>query len=120
MHRSVPRTRAEREPGLILDNYATHKHPSVTAWLTKHPRFHLHFTPTSSSWVNMVEGFFAQLTNNAIRRGAFASVLDLIAAIDAYLTANNTNATPFTWTKTAAQIVEKVQRGRLTLNAITN
>jgi len=105
---------------LILDNYATHKHPNVKAWLTKHPRFHLHFTPTSSSWVNMVEGFFSQLTNKAIRRGAFASVPDLIAAIDAYLTANNINPIPFTWTKTAEQIVQKVQRGRVTLNAITS
>ena len=105
---------------LILDNYATHKHPTVKAWLTKHPRFHLHFTPTSSSWVNMVEGFFSQLTNKAIRRGAFGSVPDLIAAIDAYLNAHNSNPTPFTWTKTADQIVEKVQRGRVTLNAITN
>ena len=105
---------------LILDSYATHNHPNVKAWLKKHPRFHLHFTPTSSSWVNMVEGFFAQLTNKAIRRGAFASVPDLIAAIDAYLASNNTNPTPFTWTKTADQIVEKVQRGRVTLNAITN
>jgi len=105
---------------LILDNYATHKHPKVKAWLAKHPRFHLHFTPTSSSWVNMVEGFFSQLTNKAIRRGAFASVPDLIAAIDAYLTTNNTNPTPFTWTKTAEQIVQKVQRGRVTLDAITN
>ena len=105
---------------LILDNYATHKHPTVKAWLTKHPRFHLHFTPTSSSWVNMVEGFFSQLTNKAIRRGAFGSVPDLIAAIDAYLNAHNSNPTPFTWTKTADQIVKKVQRGRVTLNAITN
>ena len=105
---------------LILDNYATHKHPNVKAWLAKHPRFHLHFTPTSSSWVNMVEGFFSQLTTKAIRRGVFQSVPDLIAAIDAYLTANNTNPTPFTWTKTADQIVEKVQRGRVTLDAITN
>jgi transposase len=105
---------------LILDNYATHKHPSVNAWLGKHPRFHLHFTPTSSSWVNMVEGFFSQLTNKAIRRGAFSSVPDLIAAIDAYLNAHNSNPTPFTWTKTADQIVEKVQRGRVTLNAITS
>ncbi len=105
---------------LILDNYATHKHPNVNAWLEKHPRFHLHFTPTSSSWLNMVEGFFSQLTNKAIRRGVFASVPDLIAAIDAYLTANNNNPTPFTWTKTAEQIIEKVQRGRVTLNAITN
>ena len=105
---------------LILDNYATHKHPKVKAWLAKHPRFHLHFTPTSSSWVNMVEGFFSKLTNKAIRRAAFASVPDLIAAIDAYLTQTNTNPTPFLWTKTADQIVEKVQRGRVTLNAITN
>ena len=105
---------------LILDNYATHKHPNVKAWLEKHPRFHLHFTPTSSSWLNMIESFFAQLTNKAIRRGAFGSVPDLITAIDAYLAANNTNPTPFTWTKTADQIVEKVQRGRVTLNAITS
>ena len=105
---------------LILDNYPTHKHPNVKAWLEKHPRFHLHFTPASSSWLNMIESFFAQLTNQAIRRGVFASVPDLIAAIDTYLTANNTNPTPFTWTKTADQIVEKVQRGRVTLNAITN
>jgi len=89
----------------------------VTAWLEKHPRFRLHFTPTSSSWVNMVEGFFSQLSNKAIRRGGFASVPDLIAAIDAYLAANNTNPTPFIWTNTANQIIEKVQRGRVTLNA---
>jgi transposase len=105
---------------LILDNYATHKHPNIKAWLAKHPRFHLHFTPTSSSWVNMVEGFFSQLSTKALRRGTFASVPELIAAIDAYLAATNTNPTPFTWTKTAEQIVEKVQRGRVTLNAITN
>jgi transposase len=105
---------------LILDNYATHKHPNVKAWLAKRPRFHLHFTPTSSSWVNMVEGFFSQLTTKAIRRGVFQSVPDLIAAIDAYLAATNTTPSPFTWTKTADQIVEKVQRGRVTLNAITN
>jgi transposase len=105
---------------LILDNYQTHKHPNVNAWLAKHTRFHLHFTPTSSSWLNMIEGFFAQLTNKAIRRGTFASVPDLIAAIDAYLAQTNTNPTPFTWTKTADQIVDKVQRGRVTLDAITN
>jgi transposase len=105
---------------LILDNYATHKHPNVAAWLAKHPRFHLHFTPTSSSWLNMIESFFAKLTNKAIRRGAFGSVPDLIAAIDAYLAANNTNPTPFIWTRTADRIVEKIQRGRVTLNAITS
>lgn len=119
--RTIDRTVPKRlQIHLILDNYATHKHPNVKAWLAKHPRFHLHFTPTSSSWLNMVEGFFAQITNKAIRRGTFASVPDLIAAIDAYLTSNNTNPTPFIWTKTADQIVEKVQRGRVTLNAITN
>jgi transposase len=119
--RTIDRTVPKRlQIHLILDNYATHKHPNVKAWLAKHPRFHLHFTPTSSSWVNMVEGFFAQLTNKAIRRGTFASVPDLITAIDGYLAANNTAPTPFTWTKTADQIVEKAQRGRMTLNAITS
>ena len=91
----------------------------IKAWLAKHPRFHLHFTPSSSSWLNIVEAFFSPLTTKAIRRGVFQSVPDLIAAIDAYLTSNNTNPTPFTWTKTADQIVEKVQRGRVTLDAIT-
>ncbi len=105
---------------LILDNYATHKHPNVQAWLTKHPRFHLHFTPTSSSWLNQIELFFGKLTAKAIRRGVFGSVPDLIAAIDAYLAANNTNPKPFIWTKTTQQILEKVQRGRVTLTAITN
>jgi transposase len=105
---------------LILDNYATHTHPNVAAWLAKHPRFHLHFTPTSSSWLNMIESFFAKLTNRAIRRGAFGSVPDLIAAIDAFLAANNTNPTPFIWTKTADRIIEQVQRGRVTLNTITS
>jgi transposase len=105
---------------LILDNYATHKHPNVNAWLEKHPRFHLHFTPTSSSWLNLVESFFSQITNKAIRRGVFASVPDLITAIDTYLDTHNTDPKPFTWTKTSSQIIEKVQRGRATLQAITN
>jgi transposase len=105
---------------LILDNYSTHKHANVTAWLDKHPRFHLHFTPTSSSWLNLVERFFAKLTDKAIRRGVFNSVPDLIAAIETYLTANNDNPTPFVWTATAESILEKVRRGRVTLDAITN
>jgi transposase len=105
---------------LILDNYAAHKHPKVQAWLAKHPRFHLHFTPTSSSWLNLVEIFFGKLTDKAIRRGVFNSVPDLIAAIDAYLTANNKNPEPFVWTATAEQILAKVRRGRVTLDAITN
>jgi transposase len=104
---------------LILDNYATHKHPNVERWLAKHPRFHLHFTPTSSSWLNLVEIFFGKLTDKAIRRGVFKSVPDLIDAIDAYLTANNQNPEPFVWTATAEQILAKVRRGRVTLNAIT-
>jgi transposase len=105
---------------LILDNYATHKHPNVQKWLAKHPRFHLHFTPTSSSWLNMIERWFGKLTDKAIRRGVFHSVPDLIVAIDAYLKANNNNPKPFFWTQTAEQILEKVRRGRVTLDAITN
>jgi transposase len=105
---------------LILDNYATHKHDNVKKWLAKHPRFHLHFTPTSSSWCNMVERFFGKLTDKAIRRGVFQSVPDLITAIETYLQANNDNPEPFIWTATAEQILKKVRRGRLALDAITN
>jgi transposase len=104
---------------MILDNYATHKHDDVDAWIAKHPRFHLHFTPTSSSWLNLVERFFGKLTDKALRRGVFHSVPDLIAAIDAYLQANNTNPTPFVWTATADSILEKVRRGRVALETIT-
>ena len=105
---------------LILDNYAAHNHPKVKAWLAKHPRFELHFTPTSSSWLNMVEIFFGQLTDKAIRRGIFHSVPDLIAAIETYLAAHNQDPKPFTWTATADQILEKVRRGRVTLDAIAS
>src|SRR5271170_782012 len=105
---------------LILDNYATHNHPKVKAWLARHPRFELHFTPTSSSWLNMVEIFFGRLTDKAIRRGIFHSVPDLIDAIQDYLAAHNEDPKPFQWTATADQILEKVRRGRVTLDAITN
>ena len=105
---------------LILDNYATHKHPNVRAWLAKHPRFELHFTPTSSSWLNLVERWFRTLTDNAIRRGAFASVPDLITVIEAYLEINNDDPTPLVWTATAESILEKVRRGRQTLESITS
>ena len=105
---------------LILDNYATHNHPAVKAWLATHARFHLHFTPTSSSWVNMVEIFFGQLSAKAIRRGVFTSVPALIDAIETYLAAHNDNPQPFRWTATTEQILEKVRRGRVTLNAITD
>jgi transposase len=104
---------------MILDNYGTHTHPNVEAWLAKHPRFHLHFTPTSSSWLNLVERWFRDITDKAIRRGVFASVPDLIAAIEAYLNANNANPEPFVWTASADAILEKVRRGRVALHAIT-
>jgi transposase len=105
---------------LILDNYATHKHPNVKAWLAKHPRFQLHFTPTSGSRLNQVEIFFGQITDKAIRRGAFESVPDLIEAIQTYLTAHNENPQPFSWTATSEKILEKVRRGRVTLDGITS
>src|SRR5712692_1101389 len=94
---------------MILDNYGTHKHP----------RFHLHFTPTSSSWLNLVERWFRNLTDKAIRRGIFRSVPDLVAAIEDYLAANNDDPRPFVWTATAGEILEKVRRGRVTLERIT-
>ena len=105
---------------LILDNYGTHKHANVVAWLAKHPRFHLHFTPTSSSWLNMVERWFRNLTDKAIRRGVFHSVPDLIAAIEAYLHATNDEPKPFVWTATADEILEKVRRGRVALQPIAS
>jgi transposase len=105
---------------LILDNYSTHKHENVKKWLAKHPRFHLHFTPTSSSWLNLAERWFGKLTDKAIRRGVFHSVPELITAIETYLAANNNNPEPFLWTATAEQILSKVQRGRVTLNQLAN
>ena len=105
---------------LILDNYGTHNHDNVKAWLAKHPRFHLHFIPTSSSWLNMVERWFRDLTDKAVRRGVFKSVPDLIAAIEAYLEANNSDPKPFVWTATADEILAKVRRGRVTLEAIAS
>ena len=98
---------------LILDNYATHKHPKVKAWLAKHPRFHLHFTPTSASWLNMVERFFRDLTQKRLRRGVFHSVPHLITALEEYLTHYNADPTPFVWTAKANDILMKVKRARL-------
>ncbi len=114
--REVPR---RLEVHLILDNYATHKHPNVQAWLEKHPRFHLHFTPTSSSWLNLVERWFRELTDKALRRGVFHSVPDLIASIGSYLDAHNDDPKPFVWTATADDILAKVARGRVALQAAT-
>jgi transposase len=104
---------------MILDNYGTHKHPNVVAWLDKHPRFHFHFTPTASSWLNLVERWFRDLTDKAIRRGVFGSVPALIEAIEEYLEANNGDPRAFVWTATAEQILEKVRRGRTALDQIT-
>jgi transposase len=103
---------------LIVDNYGTHNHPNVKTWLAKHPRFHLHFTPTSSSWLNLVERWFRDLTDKAIRRGVFLSVPALISAIDDYLTAHNQNPKPFVWTATAEAIIAKAERGRVVLNQL--
>ncbi len=105
---------------LILDNYATHNHSNVKAWLANRPRFELHFTPTSSSWLNMVEILFSQLTDKALRRVIFHNVPDLIDAIQTYLAAHNQNPEPFQWTATSDQILDKVRRGRVTPDAITN
>jgi transposase len=104
---------------LILDNYATHKHANVRAWLVKHPRFHLHFTPTSSSWLNLVERWFRELTDKALRRGVFHSVPELIAAIEDYLGAHNDEPRPLVWTATAESILEKVARGRVALQTVS-
>jgi transposase len=97
---------------LVVDNYATHKHPTVQAWLTRNPRITMHFTPTSGSWLNMVEIFFGIITRQAIRRGTFTSVKDLIAAIETYIDGWNERCQPFTWTKTADQILEKATSGQ--------
>ncbi len=101
---------------LILDNYATHKHPKVQKWLARHPRFHLHFTPTSSSWLNMVERFFRDLTQNGLRRGVFRDVEELITMIGNYIDKHNDQPKPFIWTAKAADILEKVKRARRALD----
>ena len=117
IHREVPKG---LDVHLICDNYATHKHAAVRDWLDKHPRFHLHFTPTSSSWLNLVERWFRELTDKALRRGVFHSVPDLITKIEDYLTAHNDNPKPFVWTATADDILTKVARGRVALQAVNH
>jgi len=109
-------TPRDKEVHLICDNYATHKHAKVKAWQSRNPRFHFHFTPTSASWLNMVERFFRDLTEKSVRRGVFRSVEELTAAIEAYIEAHNAAPKPFIWTASAADILEKVKRGRRTLN----
>jgi transposase len=102
---------------LIADNYATHKHPKVKAWLARHPRFHMHFTPTSASWLNLVERFFGEITRKRIRRGVFHSVVDLQRAINDYLKIHNADPKPFVWTASANSIIEKVNRGKQALES---
>lgn len=101
---------------LIVDNYATHKHPEVRKWLSRHKRFHMHFTPTSSSWLNVIERWFRDLTQQRLKRGVFKSVPDLIAAIMAYIDEHNENPATFTWTAKAEDILEKVTRAKAALD----
>jgi transposase len=105
---------------LILDNYGTHKHAEVDRWLKRHKRFHLHFTPTSSSWLNQVERWFRDLTDKNLRRGVFGSVPDLIASIEEYLNAHNADPRPYVWTATAESILAKVQRARTKLQQVVS
>jgi transposase len=111
-------TPADRDLHLILDNYATHKHPKVQRWLAKHPRFHLHFTPTSASWLNMVERFFRDLTVNRLRRGVFRSLPELVEALQKYIATYNKEPKPYVWTAKASDILAKVQRARKKLNRL--
>ena len=102
---------------LIVDNYATHKHPVVKAWLEKHPRFVMHFTPTSASWLNMVERFFRDITTERLRRGVFTSVPELIGAINEYIGHHNIKPKPFIWTAKAKDILQKVIRAKERLSS---
>ncbi len=101
---------------LIVDNYATHKHAKVKSWLTRHPRFHVHFIPTSSSWLNVIERFFRDLDVKRLKRGVFKSVPDVVAAIRAYIDGHNDNPKPIIWSATADKILDKVGRARSALD----
>jgi transposase len=103
---------------VILDNYGSHKHPKVRAWLGRHPRFMFHYAPKSASWLNAVEGFFAKLTRRRLKRGVFCSLVDLQAAIKRFLTETNNNPKPFAWTADPDQIIAAVRRGYQTLDSI--
>jgi len=110
---SLARRYPKRELHLICDNYGTHKHPAVTQWLAAHPRFQLHFTPTSASWLNLVERWFAMITGQAIRRGSFESVARLEKAIRSWLQQWNQNPHPFRWTKSATRIRRSINHAAL-------
>ena len=109
---------ARKEIHAIVDNYATHKHPKVRQWLARHPRWTFHFTPTSASWLNAVEGFFAKLTKRRLKRGIFLSVVDLQAAINRFVVEHNAKPKPFTWTADPAKIIAAVRRGHQMLDSI--
>jgi transposase len=109
-------TPADKDLHLIVDNYATHKHPKVQRWLARHPRFHVYFTPTSSSWLNMVERFFRDLTQHRLRRGVFHDIEELVMAIGDYIDRHNEQPKPFIWTATASDILAKVARARKALD----
>jgi transposase len=111
-------TPPELDLHLIVDNYATHKHPKVQTWLRRHKRFHIHFIPTSSSWLNVIERWFRDITHNRIRKGVFNSVAQLEQAIRDYIDHHNANPNTFVWTKKAEDILEKVTRARAALNKI--
>ena len=117
LKRLLAETPAGMKLHVICDNYATHKHKRVKAWLARNARVQVHFTPTSASWLNMVERFFRDLTENAIRRGIFTSVADLMDAIDVYLIEHNRAPKPFIWTKSASDILAKVTKARASLQA---
>ncbi len=107
--RSVPK---DKQVHIICDNYATHKHQKVVDWQKRNPRFHVHFTPTSASWLNMVERFFRDLSEQRLRRGVFHSVPELVQAVENYVDGHNQNPKPFIWTAKASDILEKIRRAR--------
>ena len=111
-------TPPELDLHLIVDNYATHKHPKVGSWLKRHPRFHMHFTPTSASWLNMVERFFRDLSQNAIERGAFPNVPELISTIENYVENHNHDPKPFIWTASVQTILSKVRQANEALETL--
>jgi transposase len=111
-------TPKDKEIHVICDNYATHKHPKVKSWLKYHKRFHVHFTPTSASWLNMVERFFRELSEKQLKRGVFRSVKELEQSVMSFIEMHNEAPAPYIWTKSASDILEKVKRGREKLNKL--
>lgn len=112
------KTPSDLELHLIVDNYATHKHPRVKLWLKRHPRFHFHFIPTSSSWLNMVERWFREISDKRIRRGSFRSVPELIKVIENYVKNHNQNPKVFVWSASAEKILTKISKCKEALDAL--